>query len=168
MEFEKIIKDRCSVRKFSNKKVEEEKINKIVEAGILAPTACNKQPQRFIVLKTKEELDKLQKCKFSHFNEQLAIIVCYDSTLCWVREEDNHLSGEIDAAISATHMMLECTNLGLGSTWIMHYIPEAVREEFNLGDTIVPICILVIGYPDPSFIPSPMHGNRKNKEDFIL
>ena len=85
----------------------------------------------------------MQKCKYSHFDETLAFIVCYDQTQCWKREFDKKLSGEIDAAITTTYMMLEITNQSLGSTWVMHFIPEAIIEEFEILDYLVPVSILV-------------------------
>ena len=146
-DFITLANSRFSVRSFSNKNVEQEKIDSILLAGLVAPTACNNQPQKIYVLQTAEALETLQKCKYSHFGETLAFIVCYDSSLCWTREFDGKVSGDIDASIVATHMMLEAWELGIGSTWIMHFIPEAIIDEFNLPDNVVPVCILVMGYP---------------------
>src|SRR5690606_8491368 len=126
------------VRKFSNKKVEQEKVDLILQAGNVAPTACNRQPQKIYALQSEESLSTLQKCKFSHFNETLAFIVCYDSSECWERDIDGKNSGDIDASIVATHMMLEAWEVGIGSTWIMHFIPEAIIEEFKLPENIIP------------------------------
>lgn len=103
----------------------------------------------------------MQKCKYSHFDETLAFIVCYDQTQCWKREFDEKLSGEIDAAITTTYMMLEITNQGFGSTWVMHFIPEAVVTEFEILDYLVPVSILVAGYPAIAAKPSNRHHERK-------
>lgn len=120
------LKSRYSVRGFSSKQVEDTKINMILEAGRLAPTACNLQPVKIYVLKSKEALEALQKYKYSHYGETLAFIICSDNEKCWKREFDNKSSGNIDASIVTTFMMLEIASLGLGSTWIMHFIPEAL------------------------------------------
>ena len=85
MDFIKLCKNRYSVRKFSDKKVEEEKINIILSSAQVSPTACNKQPQKIYVLQSSEALEKLQKCKTSHFGETLAFIITVDKTKCWVR-----------------------------------------------------------------------------------
>lgn len=167
MKFIDLASERYSVRSFSDKPVEEEKIAQILRAGQVAPTACNKQPQRIFTLKSKEALEKLQKCKLSHFGETLAFLICYDRCECWKREFDNKLSGETDASIVATHMMLEAQELGIGSTWIMHFIPQAVMEEFELTEDIVPVCILVMGYPSDNVSPSPMHFSRKELESTV-
>lgn len=166
-DFITLASSRFSVRRFSDKKVEQEKIDSILHAGQLAPTACNNQPQKIYVLQSEEALKTLQKCKYSHFGETLAFLVCYDSSLCWTREFDSKASGDIDASIVATHIMLEAWELGIGSTWIMHFIPEAVKEEFNLPDSVIPVCILVMGYPSQDAVPSAQHGTKKDMNDMV-
>lgn len=161
MDFLDIAKNRYSVRKFSERIIEEEKIEKILEAAKISPTACNNSPQVIYVLKSKEAIEKLQKCKYSHFGETLAFIIGYDKTKCWVREFDNKDSGEVDASIVTTHMMLEASSLGIGSTWVMHYIPEALRKEFNIPDNFVDTAILVMGYPNVDASPSKSHFEKK-------
>ncbi len=158
---------RFSVRSFSDRKIEQEKITSILRAGQATPTACNRQPQKIYVLQSAQALETLQKCKYSHFGETLAFLVCYDSSLCWTRDFDGKASGEIDASIVATHMMLEAWELGIGSTWIMHFIPEAVMEEFNLPENVVPVCILVMGYPAQNAVPSVQHDLKKDLQDMI-
>ncbi len=165
MELLDLLKERYSCRKFKNQPVEQEKIEKIIEAGRIAPTACNNQPQRILVIKSKEGLEKLQRCKFSRFNEQLAFLISYDKSECWVREFDKHKSGDIDASIVATHMMLEAKSLGIDSTWIMHFLPEAIKEEFEFGENIVPVALLVMGYADMK--PSKLHYDKKNTDETV-
>lgn len=167
MDFITLANSRYSVRSFSDKKVEQEKIDLILRAGQISPTAGNNQPQKIYVLQSEEALKTLQKCKYSHFGETLAFLVCYDSSLCWTREFDGKASGDIDVSIVATHMMLEAWELGIGSTWIMHFIPEAIIEEFELPDSIIPVCILVMGYPAQEAVPSVRHGMRKDLKDMV-
>ena len=161
-----LLKSRCSVRSFKSTSVEEEKINQILEAAKVAPTACNKQPQFIYVIKSKEGLETLQKCKPQHFNEQLAFLICYNKDTCWIREYDSKSSGEVDATIVATHMMLEAESLGLSSTWIMHFDPKAIRYEFNIPNNIIPVALLVMGYKDISYKPSPTHLSKKDIKEF--
>ena len=163
-----LLNNRCSVRSFLYKKVETKKIEKIIEAARVAPTACNKQPERIVVINTNEGLEKLQKCKPQHYNEQLAFIVCYDKNECWTREYDNHNSGEVDATICATHMMLEAESLGVNSTWVMYFDPQKLINEFNINENIVPVCILVMGYKTKDYKPSPRHFERKKQEEIII
>lgn len=167
MEFEELIEKRFSVREFKEDKVDKTIIEKILKAGQVAPTACNKQPQRIYVLESKESLEKLKKCTSCHFNAPLAFLVCSDLNECWKREYDDKLSGDIDASIVCTHMMLEAANLGVGSVWVMHYIPEAVKQEFELSDNLESCAILVMGYPKDGTVAGPMHLNKKSLGDTV-
>ncbi len=166
-DFLTLASNRFSVRRFSDRKVEQEKTDLILRAGQVAPTACNNQPQKIYVLQSAEALETLQKCKSSNFGETLAFLVCYDSGSCWTREFDGKASGDIDASIVATHMMLEAWELGIGSTWIMHFDPEAVITEFSLQENEVPVCILVMGYPAREAVPSALHSRKKNLKDMV-
>ncbi|MBE6049295.1 MAG: nitroreductase [Clostridium sp.] len=165
--FLELVQSRYSVRKFSDKEVEREKIDKILRAGQVAPTACNLQPQRILVINSKEAINKFRKCTECHFNAPLAILVCHDKDKAWKRSYDGKSSGDIDASIVTTHMMLEAFNLGIGSTWVMHFIPEAIREEFNLPENYEATSILVMGYPAEDAKPFPGHADKKNLEETV-
>ena len=164
MDFISLVEERYSVRKFSNRPVEQEKLDLILRAGQLAPTACNLQPQRIYVIRSEEALEKLQRCKTSHFGETLALLVCCDTEACWKRDYDGKPSGDIDASIVLTQMMLAAWEQGIGSTWVMHFIPEAVREEFGLPNREEPVGLLVMGYPAEDAVPSAMHFRRASLE----
>ena len=167
-DFLQLASDRYSVRSFDGNPVSEEDLQKILRAGHLAPTARNLQPQKIILVSGEEALAKLRRCTRCHFNAPLALIVCYDKTLCWERGFDGKSSGDIDAAIVTTHMMLEATSLGLGSTWVMFYDPEAVRREFRLPDTLESTAILVIGHPAADAAPSANHDSFRKEEEIIV
>jgi nitroreductase len=145
MEFLELAKKRYSVRSYEAKRVEEEKIFKILEAGRVAPTAANYQPHQIIVVQQQEGLDKLKKCART-FDAPLAFIICGDHSISWKRRYDSKDSLDIDASIVTDHMMLQATELGLGSVWICYFDPKILREEFNLPDNIEPVNILVVGY----------------------
>ena len=167
MGFVELAESRYSVRKFSPRPVEGEKREAILRAGQVSPTACNLQPQRVLAMQSPEALAKLKKCTVHHFGETLALLVCYDKSGCWTRECDGRASGETDAAIAATHMMLAAWELGVGSTWVMHFIPEAVRVEFSLPETWEPVALLLMGYPAEGAEPSPLHSRRKPLEETV-
>ena len=167
MDFLKLAEDRFSVRGFSDKKVGKDVIEKILRAGQVAPTACNYQPQRVFVIESDESLEKLKKCTGSHYNAPLALLVCYDKNECWKRSYDGKPSGDIDASIVCTHMMLEAAELGVGSTWVMHYDPETVKSEFELPDNLESTAILVLGYAKDGLTPNPMHYKIKPTEDTV-
>jgi len=168
MDFLELAKQRYSVRKFNNKKVEQEKVNLILEAGRVAPTAVNYQPQRILVLDNEESLNKLRNCTPFRFQETLAMLVCYDKNISWKRKYDVKDSGGIDASIVATHMMLEATNLGLGSTWVGHFDPEAIIEKFALPNNIIPVAILFLGYPHEDSTPHMYHNTRFERSKTVF
>ncbi|MDE5896273.1 MAG: nitroreductase family protein [Clostridia bacterium] len=168
MDFLKLAEDRYSVRKFLDRPVESEKLELILQAGLVAPTACNKQPFRILAITQKEGLEKLQRCTRSHFNAPAALLVCSHGEECWKRTYDGRPSGEIDASIVTTHMMLEAASLGIGSCWVMHFRPQAVREEFSVPDALDPVALLVMGYPAPDAAPYPGHTEFRAREELVF
>lgn len=147
MEFLELAKKRYSVRSYNGRKVEPEKLEKIIEAAHVAPTAANLQPVRLIVVQEEEGMKKIAKAGNIH-GAPVAIIVCADHDKAWVRPFDKKQSGDIDAAILTDHMMMEATELGLGSVWVCFFKPDVIVEEFHLPENLEPINILAIGYTD--------------------
>lgn len=149
MEFEKLIKERYSVRNFLPEHLKKEDVEKILSAGHLAPTGCNFQPQRILVLNTDDSTEKLKGCTKCHFNAPCAMLICYNKAESWTRKYDGALSAPVDAAIVTTHMMLAAHNIGVGSCWVMHFDPEAMRKTYNIPQDYEPVALLVMGYPAP-------------------
>lgn len=147
MDFLTIAKSRYSVRNYNKKKVEKEKLDKILEAAHVAPTAANLQPVRLLVVQEEKGLAKIGKAA-NIYNAPLAIIVCSDHSIAWKRPFDGKQTVDIDASILTDHMMLEASQLGLGSVWVCYFKPDIIKNEFNLPDTLEPINILAIGYSD--------------------
>lgn len=147
MDFLQLAKERHSVRKYTQTPVEEAKLQRILEAGRVAPTAANKQPQRFLVLASSDGLAKLAKACDPH-GAPLAIVVCGLTDQVWVRPQDGHPMLDVDTSIATTHMMLEAWAQGIASCWITWFDPAVIRREFALPDTVVPVNILVMGYAD--------------------
>lgn len=168
LDFLKLAKERFSVRKFTNQKVEAEKIDLILDAASLAPTACNNQPQRILVLDSDKGLDKLKDCTNYHFDAPLAFIVCYDNEVSWKRRYDDKDEGDIDASIVTCHMVLEIANLGLGCTWVGSFDPKTVREFYHLPNNVIPVAILPTGYKSEDAVPHPLHNKRLRKKDFVF
>lgn len=94
-----------------------------------------------------------------------SIIVCSVASEVWVRPFDGKSKPDTDAAIAATHMLLEATDLGLGSCWLMHFDPAPIREQFRIPEGTEPEYILAIGYPAEDSHPSERHTKRKPLED---
>ena len=167
MEFLELAKKRCSIRKYEIRKVEEEKLLKILEAGRVAPTAANFQPQHMIVVKSQEGMDKLKKCG-NTYGAPLAIIVCGDHSTSWKRLFDDKDSLDVDVSIVTTHMMLQATESGLGTVWIGSFDPVVTKKEFNIPENIEPIDILLIGYPDEELaLPNRHDKARKPLGDIV-
>lgn len=142
-----IAKQRMSVRAYKETKVEPGKLERILEAAHVAPTAANRQPVRLIVVQSEEGLAKLGRAA-DVYGAPLAVIVCADHDRAWVRPFDQKQTGDIDASILTDHMMLAATELGLGTVWVCYFKPEVLREEFHLPANLEPVNILAIGYSD--------------------
>ena len=147
MSFLDLAKRRYSTRAYTDKPVEQEKLDVILEAGRVAPTGHNNQPQRVIVVQSEQGLAKVQKAA-EIYNAPLALIVCTDTDEVWVRSYDDKKLTDIDASIVTDHMMLMATEADLESLWICRFKETVIREEFALPDNITPVNILAIGYRD--------------------
>jgi Nitroreductase len=168
MNFTELATQRYSMRSYSSKEVEQVKIDAILEMVKLAPTACNLQPQRVKVINAKEDLAIVDACTGCRYQAPVVFLICYDSKECWVRNFDQAKSGEVDSSIVATHMMLKAEELGLGSLWVMHFDAEKARELFNLPTNIIPMTMLMVGYPGLLAKPAKPHSVTKKIEEMLI
>lgn len=145
MDFIQIAKQRCSMRSYTERKVEQEKLEQILEAAHVAPTAANLQPVRLLVVQSDEGLAKIGTAA-NIYGAPLAIIVCADHKKAWVRPFDQKQTCDIDASILTDHMMLQAAELGLGSVWICYFKPDVLKKAFDLPDHLEPVNILAVGY----------------------
>lgn len=145
MDFLDLAKKRYSCRAYETRPVEREKIDRIVQAAHVAPTAGNRQPARLLVVDDEEGLAKLAQAGRMH-GAPLAIVACVDRERAWHRPSDGAETACIDASILVDHMMMEATDLGLGTCWICWFDPAVVAEAFALPETFEPVSILVAGY----------------------
>ncbi len=167
IDFLELAEKRYSCRSFSTKEIEMEKIEKILKAAKLAPTARNLQPQRILVLTEKEQLEKLNGCTQYGWNAPLVMILFYDKNVSYKRDTYDYKEfGDIDTSIVATHMLLEIQNLGLGTTWIGSFDPKKLVEIYDIPENLIPVAILPIGYPSEKAKPSKLHFERKQISDF--
>ena len=167
MKFDDIIKNRYSVRSYSSAPVEEEKIQAVLEAGRLAPTAKNSQPQMIYLLSSAEAKEKIKALTSCHFNAPVIMIICGKKEReCIVATSDKSFM-ETDVAIVQTHMMLKATELGLGSCWVGRINPPEVSKAYNLPDNIVVYGLLIMGYPSEDSVPSERHYDRLSVSDFV-
>jgi len=168
MNFSQLVKERYSVRKFSDRKIEPDTLKLILEAGKAAPTACNYQPQRILVLDSEENLAKLKICTPYHFHAPMALLICYDTAVSWKRSYDQEDMGPVDASIVTTQMMLQAAELGLGTTWVGHFDPTAIRESFHIPEAFIPVALLPLGYPREDSVPHPLHEKRYDLDHTVF
>lgn len=164
MDFLEIAKTRYSVRQYKDMPVEREKLDKILEAGRVAPTGKNAQPQKIIAVTSAEGHEKLSKGAKT-FGAPVALIVCSDKETAWTRPIDGKNIADIDASIVTTHMMLQATELGLGTLWMCWFKPEIIREEFNIPENYEIVDILLVGYADGEVMPSDRHADLRKPID---
>lgn len=159
MKFIDLAKKRYSVRSYQQTQVEKEKLDIILKAGSVSPTAGNCQPNNFLVVNSAEALSKLSTATNAH-GAPLAIVVCASKKKAWVRAFDNSSMLEIDATIATDHMMMCAEDLRLSSCWLTYFNPTIVCKVFNIPSDLVPVNILVIGYSaDKSPLSADRHTN---------
>ena len=165
MDFLELAKERYSVRKMTNESVKQEDLNKILEAARLSPTAKNMQRERLLVINTKEGIEKIKQCTSCDFGASTIIIISYEKDDEQNESEEAKKYGLIDTGIVATHMCLEATNLGLGTTMVGLFDRELTKKLFNIPAKYQPELLLPIGYIDRK--PSILHEKRKTIEELV-
>ena len=154
MEFMELAKERYSCRKFSDKPIEPEKLEKILEAGNIAPTAGNLQPQKIYVLQSEEAIAKVNSLSKCIYGAKTVLMFAYDSALDWKNplEQGIH-SGQQDVSIVATHIMLEACELGIASCWVNFFANSKLAEAFNLPENEKVVLLMPLGYADQNSKP---------------
>ena len=172
MEYQQIIENRYSVRKFDRKaEVSEEQIKAVLEAGRLAPTAKNVQPQHIYVVSDAANLKKVDAATQCRYGAPCCLIVGFDNAASIPHSEfspyDKWEFGDQDIAIIMTHMMLKATDLGLGTCWVGAFDTRAVKREFELPRDFMVRAMLMIGTPAEGEEPSENHADRKSLDETV-
>ncbi len=167
MEFQKVLDGRYSVRSYKQTPVEDEKIEAILNAARIAPTAKNSQPQKIFVVKSEDGMNKVRELTTCHFDAPLVFIICGDSDRACILKSNGKNFMEIDCAIVQTYMMLKASDLGLGTCWVGRIMPEDVKTAFNLPENLVVYGFLVAGYPSDECEPAPRHFERLPLDEFV-
>jgi len=165
MDFLELAKERYSVRKMKPEKIKHEDLNKILEAARLSPTAKNMQRERLLVVNTEEGIEKIKQCTSCDFGASTIIIISYEKDDEQNESEFSKKYGLIDTGIVATHMCLEATDLGLGTTMVGLFDRELTKKLFNIPAKYQPELLLPIGYIDRK--PSILHEKRKTIEELV-
>jgi nitroreductase len=163
MEFTDLIRTRESVRNYDpGRPVPKEILEKILDAGRLAPSACNYQPWKFIVVSSSAMLEKVKACyNRDWFKDAPHILVALGlKDQAWSRVYDGYNSVETDVAIAMTHIILAAENEGVGACWIAAYNPKLLREALNPDENQLIFGIAPLGYPKPGYQKT---GTKKRK-----
>lgn len=160
--FLEIAKSRYSCRKYDSRPVELEKLELVLEAGRVAPSAVNFQPWHFYVIQGESGLKNFHSAYHREWFQSApcVIVICADHSRTWKRKADGKDSGDVDAAICTDHMTLQATELGLATCWICNFDVELTKELLELPPEMEPVVILPLGYPLDKTDPN-RHGEKR-------
>lgn len=168
MSFIELAKKRFSSRTFKNQPVDDKKLLQVLEAARIAPSAANRQPWVFYIVKQKENRKRISSCYSKPWLlEAPAIIVaCGDHTKSWVRD-DGKDHCDIDVAIAVDHITLAATELGLSTCWICKFDTRKCMKLLNLPAHVEPVVLLPIGYPSEK-VDMNRHSSRRKQISEIV
>lgn len=161
MDFSEVIKTRYSCKKYSDRPLEQEKLDAILEAGRLAPTAKNQQEQHVYVLRSAEALAKVDALTPCRYGAPVVLAVAYDKNHVFTYPGGKHTSGAEDATIVATHLLLAAANAGVDSCWLNFFDPAAAAQSFGLPENEEVVMLLDLGYAAEGAGPLANHDSRK-------
>lgn len=175
MDFLELVKKRKSVRKYKNKSISREKLMKCVESARLAPSACNSQPWKFIIVDESNLIQEISKKAFHTFYSvnsfvqgAKALIVVVSDKVGFQRKVAKFLKGTnyylIDIGIACEHLILQATELGLGSCWIGWFDEKRIKNILDIPKRKKVDIVISLGYPKNSH---PSFKNRKERNEII-
>ena len=167
MEFNDVIKNRYSCKKYSDKKVEEDKLNAILEAGRLAPTAKNLQEQHVYVVQSEEALAKIDANTPCRYGAPVVLVVAFDKNNVFTYPGGKRDSGVEDATIVATHITLAAANEGVDSCWVNYFDPDKLAADLGLPENEEILMVLDLGYAAVGAGPLENHFNRKDLSETV-
>ena len=167
MEFKDVVKNRYSCKKYSERKVDRAKLNDILEAGRLAPTAKNLQEQRIYVVESVENLAKIDNATPCRYGAPTVLVVAFDKNNVFTYPGGMRDSGVEDASIVATHLMLAAANEGVDSCWLNFFDPEKLAKDLGLPENEEILMLLDLGYAAEGAGPLDNHSNRKDLSETV-
>ena len=167
MEFKDVLNRRYSCRAFAARGVEQDKVDRILEAGRVAPTAVNKQPVHIWAVSNPDTLEAIKGVTRSNYGAPLLLVVGCRPDEAWVRRYDGKNGAEVDASIVATYLMLAAENEGLATLWVGSFDPALLRDILPGTDGYNLVAMINVGYPAPDSQPSPMHSERKTVGELV-
>ena len=164
MELKDVLLKRRSIRKFKNTPISDEIIKELLDAAMSGPSACNRQPWDFYVIKSKEKIKELSKASFfTKYESPLAIVVCGYAPRFLPSQLAPYWTQDCGAATQ--NILLRATDLGLGAVWCgLHpqKRPEQrVRKFLDASERTIPMALIFIGYPDENPEPRTQYDSKK-------
>lgn len=168
MNFMELAKSRYSVRKFSDRPIEKKTLDLILEAGNVAPTGCNYQPQRIYVVQNEEKISKLNEISKCIFGAKTVLVFTYNQDEDWKNplEKGVH-SGIQDVSIVASHIMLEAWELGVGTCWVNYFANSRLEKELGLPENERAVLLMPMGYPAEDSVPLKLHEESKSIDETV-
>jgi nitroreductase len=167
MEFKEVIKKRYSCKKYSSRQVEQEKLEAILEAGRLAPTAKNLQEQHVYVLQSADALAKIDAVTPCRYGAPTVLVVAFDKNNVFTYPGGKRDSGVEDATIVATHLILAAADEGVDSCWINFLDPAKLSEVVGLPEHEEVLMVMDLGYAVEGTGPFPNHSSRKSLSETV-
>lgn len=168
MTFKELMDNRFTVRKFTDQPVEKEKLDVVLKAANLAPTAKNQQPQKIYVLQSEEALSKLNELTPCGYGAKTVLVFAYDTQEEWKNPlEAGVHSGVEDVSIAATYAMLQATELGLSTCWVNYFANSQLEKAFGLPENEKVVLIMPVGYAPEGTKPFATHTDKKNLDEIV-
>ena len=148
MDYYEVIRKRRSIRAYESREVEGDKLKRILEAARIAPSACNNQPWRFVVVEEAEIKEELKAAYSQPWFWTAPVVICACGILddAW-RRSDGKSYLDVDVAIAMDHLILAATAEGLGTCWIGAFDPAEAKRILHLAPGVEPIALTPLGYP---------------------
>ncbi|HNW50951.1 MAG TPA: nitroreductase family protein [Prolixibacteraceae bacterium] len=167
MNFEQLASARYSLRNYSSKPVEEEKLLQILEAARIAPSAVNYQPIKIYVIQSEEMLAAIKECYHRNWINAAPVILVVTGLhdIAWKRGSDGKDHTDIDVAIAIDHITLQASDLGFGTCWVCNFDTVKCREVLKLNPLEEPIALIPLGYPESESVPA---HKRKSMDELVI
>lgn len=169
MDFYAVIKNRRSIRNYNpDREIPDDVLERILEAGRVAPSAANRQAWKFKVIKGRKARESICKSYKGEWlkNAPIILVVVGDKDQAWIRQKDGHSSIEVDLTIALDHMILAAAAEGIGSCWILAYDYDVLKEALNLKKNEFVSCITPLGYAEEGSRPE-KPSVRKKLDDIV-
>lgn len=149
--FISVVRDRYSCRSYDcEREVSKDLVRAVVDAGRLAPSACNRQPWTFVAITAKDVRERiLAKSRPAFLDAPVVLVACGHHSEAWHRPSDGKDHTDVDVAIAVEHICLAAASLGLGSCWVCSFDVDAVRGALALPEDVEPVALIPLGYAAP-------------------